>query len=263
MSKMEMVKISEIIIPHREHRFNTKLSDVEDLAASINRIGLIEPVVIAIVDGNKNLLAGHRRLRACKDLGMEEIPAKIEELTVKEQTELTFAENFFRKDLSPIELACAIQECSQIRGMNNEEIAKAFHRSENWVKRKVEILSWPEDVLEAIHSGLLSESAASNLALVTEETYRIFLVNQATESGATARTTAAWLQAWRSSLPQEEAVQAEPIEGPGHVMPAVPQAPCICCSNVFRTDELSHVPACPQCIKRIRELGQTLQRSYN
>jgi len=111
--------------------------------------------------------------------------------------------------------------------------------------------------LEAIHNGKISVTAASNLACVEDDVYREFLVRQAVENGATARATAAWLQAWRSMVPASEAITREPVPaGPG-VTPAVPQAPCIVCANVFRTDELSHVPVCVHCIRTIRDIGSS------
>lgn len=228
---------------------------LDELAASILRIGLINPLSVVPDADEFLLIAGHRRLEACKRAHIEKVPCNIVRQESEKAAEITFAENYFRADLTPVELACAIQDCINNEIMTIPQIATGFGRSEHWIMRQLALLQWPEDVLEAIHNEKISVAAASNLALVTDKTYRIFLVRNAVESGATARTTAAWLQAWRSMQPPEEAVKAEPAAAGPHPLPAVPQAPCICCGNIFRTDELSHVPACCQCIKVIREVG--------
>jgi len=126
------------------------------------------------------------------------------------------------------------------------------HRSENWVRAQLSLLAWPADVLEVIHNGKISVSAASNLALITDSAYRGFLLRNAVEQGATARTTAAWLQAWRAALPQEQALEQPPVSGPAPVTPALPQAPCIVCNEMFRTDGLAMVMVCTSCINAIR-----------
>ena len=136
--------------------------------------------------------------------------------------------------------------------MTAEQVAAGFHRSEHWVAQQVAILGWPDDVLAAVHAGSMSVAAASNLALVTDDNYRSFLVRNATESGITARVSAAWLQAWRSMAPPEEAIVSEPEPGGSAVVPAVPQAPCICCAEIKRTDSLSSVLICAPCINTLR-----------
>ena len=139
--------------------------------------------------------------------------------------------------------------------MTVDELAAGLHRTAEWIRRMVAMLDWPADVLEVIHGESISVSAAHNLALVDDAPYRAFLLRNAVDSGATARATAAWLQAWRSMQPAEVAVQAEPVAGESRPMPMVPQAPCLACGQVFRTDQLSHVPICSGCIQLIRNAG--------
>ena len=138
-----------------------------------------------------------------------------------------------------------------------EEIARTLHRSLDWVRRQLAMLDWPDDVLAAIHTGRLSIAAASNLAPVTDDTYRAFLLDHAVNNGATARTTAAWLQQWLASRPPAEAVAAAPLPAPDTPRPPAPQTPCFGCGRVHRTDELSHLPLCVPCINRLNALRVT------
>ena len=213
------------------------------------------PLVCMMEDDKPRLVAGHRRLAAAKKIGLSTVPVMFHKFKVAEAKEVSFAENLFREDLTPVEMAAGLKDTIESGAMTVDELAAAVHRSKNWVGSMIAMLVWPADVLAAIHEGWLSVSAGNNLANVLDDVYRDFLLKNAAESGATARTTAAWLQAWRSMQPVEDAIIAEPVAGEARAQPAVPQAPCICCGDVFRTDALSHVPACAPCIRVIREVG--------
>jgi len=254
MIEVKEILVSKIAVGEHVQRLVVDDDEISELAASIGRIGIVNPLMVSVSGDSFVLVAGHRRLQAAKKLGMGSVPCIIASAEGSVDTEVSFAENLFRKDLSPLELACAVKDCLDKEVMTVEELAAGLHRSAEWLRRMVAMLDWPKDVLEAIHAGWLSVSAAHNVALITEDTYRAFLLRNAQESGATARTTAAWLQAWRSMAPADQAIQAEPVSGESRTTPMVPQAPCICCSQVFRTDELSHVPVCAQCIHTIRSV---------
>lgn len=253
MAEVKDIPVEKINVGEHALRLEPDDEAIEDLAASIRRIGIIVPLVVAPEGDAFILVAGHRRLAAAKRLGLLEVPCCVREAKGADGVEVSFAENLFRLDLSPVELASGIKDVLTKNIMDVQALANVMHRSVHWVNCQLELLGWPADVLEAVHAGWLSVSAASNLALVTEDTYRDFLLKNAFDSGATARTTAAWLQAFRSMQPQEEAIRAEPVAPGSSVVPMVPQAPCLGCGNVFRSDQLSHVPMCSTCIQAIRE----------
>lgn len=255
MAQVQEIPIEKIVVGEHEQRIEILDDDIEILAASIGRVGLLYPLVVRAKDNEFVLVEGHRRLAACKNLGRKKVLCSVENIGIETAAEIAFAGNIFRKDLSPLEIASSIKDVLDSGTLDAEQLAAALHRSKDWVGRMIDVLDWPADVLLAIHQGWLSVSAGHNLALVTDDSYRDFLLKNGEEGGVTARTTAAWLQAWRSMQPPEQAVNAEPATPGRHNQPAVPQAPCICCGNVFRTDELSHVPACVKCIKLIREVG--------
>lgn len=255
MEAIQEIPVEKIQVGSHAQRMEGEDEGVDELAGSISRIGLISPLVV-VPDGDYfRLVAGHRRLKACKKLGAKAVQCLVEETGQVGEREVSFAENFFRKDLTPIETAAGIKDTLDQGIMDAPGVAAALHRSVEWIQRMVALLAWPADVLEAIHAGWLSVSAAHNVALIEDDTYRAFLLRNAQDSGATARTTAAWLQAWRSMAPAEEAVGASPVAGEVRTTPMVPQAPCLCCSQVFRTDQLSHVPVCSGCIQAIRSIG--------
>ena len=232
------------------HRQRSEQEDeqLQELAASIRRVGVLVPVIVVRKDDGFLLVAGHRRIAAAQAANLSEVPAIIRESDKAEATEVSFAENFFRRDLSPVERAAAIRECLDAGIMTIEEIAKGFHRSQAWITAQAHMTTWAPEILQAIHYKKISVAAASNLAAITDPQYRNFLLNNAIENGATARATSAWLQAWQLSRPAEEAMKQAPVDGVVPAAAVVPKAPCLFCVNVFRTDALNFMGVCARCL---------------
>jgi len=253
--EIKQIPLSRIEVGEHDKRIEKTDEGIDGLAASIRKVGILEPIIVSKRDDKYMLIAGHRRLQAAKMAGLDNVPVVLRVGTIAEEVEVRFAENFFRKDLTPVELACSLKDCLKQEKMTVHELAAGFHRSEHWVNSMVAIADWPDDVQEAIHNEKISVSAAGNLACVTEDTYRGFLVSNAVEQGATARTTAAWLQAWRTMQSPEEAITAEPVPPGAPAIPLVPQAPCLCCAQQFPVNMMSHVPVCGACIQLLRVVG--------
>lgn len=256
MQELKEIPIGKIKVGEHDTRVKIDDETLDGLVSSISSVGLVYPCIVVAQGDEYMLIEGHRRLAACKRLDKQTVNCCVKDIGGAKVSEIAFAGNFFRKELSPVELASAIVDVFKSGKMTIEEMAVGFHKSEHWVKSMMAICDWPKDVLEVLHVKGISVSAGHNLALVTDDTYRVFLLRNAVEQGATARTTSAWLQAWRNMQPQEEAVQAEP--GPsGYVGPvAVPQAPCFCCAQVFPVNEMSHVPVCGGCVQILRSAGK-------
>lgn len=227
--------------------------ELSELANSISRVGLLNPLAVVAADDGFVVVAGHRRLAAIKMCGIKEVPCIIFKSDGATTAEMSLAENLFRKDLTPIETAAAVCDVIEHEIMGVEQIALAMHRSVQWVKLQQCICAWPPDVTEAVHRGCMSVSAALNLAEITNNVYRAQLISYAIENGATARTTAAWLQAWQSSKPPEAAIEAEPAAGRPAESPLTPYLPCLCCGEKLRSDALVHMPMCPRCVSSIRD----------
>lgn len=252
MTEIKEIPIDQIKVGEHDQRLKGDDDGLDGLAASIGSIGIISPLVVSDKGDYFQLVAGHRRLLAAARAGLSTAPCVILDSDNDRPIEVTFAENYFRKDLTPIELACAIADCIESETLSVEELAKGFYRSENWVRGMVAIKDWPGDVQQAVHNGRLSVSAASNLAVIDDDNYRQFLLETAVDQGATARTTSAWLQGFRSMKPADEAVNVEPAGLSRTQVPQVPSVPCFVCAVVFPMDRVSHVPMCGECITAIR-----------
>jgi len=220
------IELEEINAGENPLRLEGQNKGIAELAESISRIGLINPLVVAPgSDGDRyRLIAGHRRFAACARAGLKQVQVRIIEGDQRKICEIALAENLFRKDLSPVEMAVAVVALIKEGGMAHEQVASFCHRPTAWVREQEEILSWPADVKNHVHNGWLSVSAASNLALVYDDAYRRFLLNQAKQKGATAHATAAWLQAWLSSVSPQPVIEVASL--PASPAPD-PSPPCL------------------------------------
>lgn len=257
MQERKEIPIGEIKVGEYEQRLSINEADVQGLANSIGRVGLLYPCLVRREGDSYVLVDGHTRLEAHKRLGRETVPCVEVEVEKGVVSEIALAGNFFHKDLSPVELAGSIADVLKSESMTIEELAVGFHKSVHWIQSMIAICDWPKDVLEAVHEKAISVSAANNLAQVDDDVYRDYLLRNAVEQGATARTTSAWLQGYRTMQPQEEAVNAEPVAGQAIPQPLVPQSPCFCCAQVFPVNEMSHVPVCGGCVQILRSGGQS------
>lgn len=243
-------------VGEHEQRFDYEGPEMEDLVASLRKDGVLVPLIVRSCGERFIVVEGHRRREAAMRAGLVSVPCQVQAGDVALSRRVAFVCNLFRKDPSPVELAVAIARAVSEGQACEEELAKNLNRSVDWVKRQIAMMQWPEDVLHAIHAGTLSVAAAANLAAVGDDAYRAFLLDHATANGATARTTASWLQQWEAGQPAPAAVTAPPLEGDKPAPPMMPQAPCLCCRQIHRSDELSHVPLCAPCIQRVMHLGQ-------
>lgn len=253
--ELREISVSKIKVGKYDLRLEKNDEEIADLAASLKRVGIIEPLVVSPKGKVFHLIAGHRRFRAAKEARLKKVPCVIEERKMTVQSEVAFAENFHRKDMSPIETAAMLAEYKNRHKLSVEEIAKIAHKTRQWVDRLLKIEDWPADVQMAVHKGQITVSAASNLAVIGDKTYRLFLLRNAVEQGATARTTAAWLQEYNSRQPMEKAIERGPAEAVATPTTLAPQAPCYICSQSFPANEVSHIPVCGACIQIIRKAG--------
>ncbi|MBA7522332.1 Nucleoid occlusion protein [subsurface metagenome] len=257
---MESIPIAKIEVGQHRQRSEGEDEEIQELAASIKSIGVIEPIIVVRKDDAFSLVAGHRRIAAAAAAGLAEIPAIIRDGTEAENAAVTFAENFFSVDLTPVERAAAIRECLDNGIMNIAEIAKVFHRSEQWITAQANLTTWAPEVLHAIHTKRISVSAGRNLALIDDPQYRAFLLNNAVENGASARVTAAWLQAYQLSGHAQVELNTITVDGPQPAAIVVPQAPCLFCCHTFRTDALNYMGVCGQCLANFQQAREKVDQ---
>jgi ParB family chromosome partitioning protein len=139
-----------------------KLTRVDELAASIQRYGLLQPVVVRRIGDEFELIAGHRRLAGVAGLGWETIPAVIRDADQNESYLLTLIENLQRNDLSAKEQSEALEVLVRERGWTTREVAEAVNRSAAYVSKRLRVFE-DEILAPLVLANCLAVSAAEEL----------------------------------------------------------------------------------------------------
>jgi len=137
---------------------------INELADSIEASGMLQPLVVrTTAGGGYELIAGERRLRAAKRLGLSEVPVIVHETVDPNSLLLALAENLQREDLNPIEEAAAFAELQEQFNLTQEQVAERVGRSRSAVANALRLLSLPDAIKEHVSSGGLAAGQARAL----------------------------------------------------------------------------------------------------
>ena len=137
---------------------------LQDLAASISRHGLIQPVIVRLLDsGGYQIIAGERRWRAARLAGLTEIPVRVIQADDRSVSELALVENLQREDLNPMEEARGYQKLMQDYSLTQEEAAAGVGKSRSAVANALRLLNLSTPVTEMVEQGILSAGHARTL----------------------------------------------------------------------------------------------------
>ena len=199
------LRVSEIE-PNRDQPrkyFNDEA--IAALADSIREHGMIQPILVRpLSTGGYQIVAGERRWRAARMLGMDEVPVTIKELTDLQTMQIAIIENLQRENLNPVEEARGYSELIEKYGMTQDSVAKMVGRSRSTVANSVRLLSLPENVLKMLENGDITSGHAKALLSFDDKDMMIATANRAADGGMTVRQV--------EKLAQKT---LEPMEGTG------------------------------------------------
>lgn len=128
-----------------------------DLVESIREQGILEPIVVAKTPAGYQIIAGERRWRAAKVLGLADVPVVVKETTPQGMLEMSIVENVQREDLNPIEKALAYKRLIDEFGLGTTEVAKRVGKSVPAVSNTIRLLSLPDAIKDALVAGVITE----------------------------------------------------------------------------------------------------------
>lgn len=138
-------------------RKNFDMDSLTALADSIREHGLIQPLVVRPqADGSYQIIAGERRYRAARMLGLTEVPVVVREMEEQEVMEIALIENLQREDLNPVEEAMGYEELLNRYGLTQEKVAQRVGKSRSAIANALRLLSLPKIALNALENGELS-----------------------------------------------------------------------------------------------------------
>ena len=160
------------------------------LAASIEATGVVQPLLVRpLPDGSYELVAGERRWRAAQQAGVDKVPAVVRDQAEADRLQAALIENMVREDLNPVEEAKACAALVEELGLTKEELAKRVGRSRPAVSNLIRLLELPDEALEMLEAGDLSEGHGKALLGATGNDVRRRLARDAARGGWSVRET--------------------------------------------------------------------------
>ena len=226
--RLRELPLADIGVNRRQPRRTFSDTELQELAASISSLGVVQPIVVrplhepnTPVDGTAapsgvrfELIAGERRLRAAGLAGLEYIPALVRPADEIASLEIALAENVAREDLNAIEEALAYAALVDEFGLTHERIAELVGRSRVAVTNLLRLLDLPDDVRAMVERGDLSEGHGRALLALPDHGERRRVARLVVTQGLTVRQVEALVRKLSDGAPGRAAPEARPAVGP-------------------------------------------------
>jgi ParB family transcriptional regulator, chromosome partitioning protein len=161
---------------------------IEELAASIGVVGLLQPVVVRkVMPGHYEIVMGERRWRACELAGLSQIPAIVRETSDDDMLRDALIENLHRQQLNPLEEAAAYQQLLDDFSATHEELARKVGRSRPHISNTIRLLNLPAGVQKRVAAGVLSAGHARALLAVQDPQAQEQLAHRIVAEGLSVR----------------------------------------------------------------------------
>lgn len=184
---------------------------LEELAASLKEVGVLQPIVVEVADKGYTLIAGERRWRAAKRAGLARIPAVIRDSSGGHTLVEALVENVQRMDLTPLEEARAYQQLLEEYGMSQDDVAQRVGKSRPAVSNTVRLLQLPDEIQQLVEDGDLSAGHARTLVGMDDTKYAIHLANKAVADGWSVRQMEEAVRIRRDMEPGERRNQSSGV----------------------------------------------------
>lgn len=164
----QQIPLDRIVANPHQPRARFEGDELDALAASISAHGVLQPIVVrGLANGDYQLIAGERRVRAARQAGLTQLPAVVRDPTDEEMIELALVENLQRTDLNPLEEAMGFRVLIERFGLGHEEVANRLGRSRAAVTNALRLLDLTPETQGALMDGQITEGHARALAGLT------------------------------------------------------------------------------------------------
>ena len=161
--------------------------EMKGLVESIKQHGILQPIIVRPLAHGYMLIAGERRWRAAKQLGLKEIPAIVRDIDGLHSLEIALIENIQREDLNPIEKAKGFKELIDKFDLTQEQVAKTMGKDRSSVTNYIRLLDLPQEIQDNVSRGTLSMGHARAILSVQGKELQIKLCDQIIKEGLSVR----------------------------------------------------------------------------
>jgi ParB family chromosome partitioning protein len=220
---------------------------LNELKSSMQRLGLIQSILVKQVKGKYEIIAGFRRWTAANQLRWKEIPAVICDGTDKENEIRKTHENLFREDVNVMDLALYIQTIMAKLKLNQKGIAKLIGRSDAYVTGIMNLFKYPANLRKAVEQGTIAPTAARELFAIKDDQLRNTYIEAAIKNGITPELAVQWRND-ANSLRQQQDDAAHGKHAPAQaIKPQSIHMPCSICGDTHPIETSTMVRLCTKC----------------
>ena len=208
--KVRLIDVRQIVENPDQPRLVFEEEALRELAASIQKHGVLQPITVRRRGGGRyELIAGERRLRAAQLAGLQEVPAILLDVSDEESAVLALIENIQRQDLSYMEEAQGYQKLTEAYGMTQEDIAEMMGKSQSAVANKMRLLKLSEAVQQALAEFGLTERHARALLKLSDEKLQLEAAIAIGKQGLNVREAEFYIDLVQSGLSTADAAETE------------------------------------------------------
>ncbi|MDR2585502.1 MAG: ParB/RepB/Spo0J family partition protein [Prevotellaceae bacterium] len=192
---LSTVALSDIQANPYQPRDTFDQEDLDDLAASLRTIGLIQPITLRLVAPNKyQIISGERRVRAAQIAGLTHLPAYVRQADDQGMLEMALVENLQRKDLNAIEISLGFQRLIDECNLTQEAMAERMGKNRTTVTNYLRLLKLPPEIQLALRQGVISMGHARALLSIENKEQQLALTEQILRKGLSVRQIEALVQ---------------------------------------------------------------------
>lgn len=184
---VENIKVIEIEPNKNQPRRNFPQESLEELAKSIEKYGIIQPIIVTKQEGYYEIVAGERRWRAAKKAGLKEMPCIVRESNERKNKEIALIENIQREDLNPIDKARGFRQLLDEYGMTQQELADTVGLNRSTVTNTLRILNLDDRVIQLALEGKINEGHCRSLLSYDDPDKQYEMALRIIEKGETVR----------------------------------------------------------------------------
>lgn len=184
---VQSIKVIEIEPNRDQPRRSFPSESIEELAKSIEKYGVIQPIIVTQREGYYEIVAGERRWRAAKKAGLKEMPCIVRENDERKNKEIALIENIQREDLNPIDKARGFRKLLDDYGMTQQQLADTIGLNRSTVTNVLRLLNLDERVMQLAIDGKLTEGHCRSLLCITEPDKQYEAALRIIERGETVR----------------------------------------------------------------------------
>lgn len=247
------IELDLIIEPQGRLRMEIDPDQIEELARSIQSLGLRQAIEVVPHEDKFEIVYGERRVLAHRVLGRTKIWAKIVDLSEDQIALIRATENVARSNLSPIEEAAAFQDLRDRFQLSIDQISKKVGRSHGQVKKRLDLLKMSKAIQKAVHSGKLNMSVAIELWQCPDSGHQDYLLQLAVEHGATRDVVRQWVNDYRKLKRSNSLASGEGAEDHTPMEQKSIYHTCEICDKPVNLYDVISLLICKPCNTKIKE----------